>query len=237
MFLTTSERIKNTVDYKKIVDIINRMYITNTLWLGRGQCISMSDIISTALLQVGIKCRIVECQLVIANHALSPQTISPVGYDSMCNDGEIDTHVVVITETEIPMMIDASMGHRLPPDKNVVVDEIAMLSNNIFCDIEKDGIRLTYQQKKNQKIPFQHQISIIERIKTDKKLFDNLSSLKVLVIIALTISLLNASRGFYDFYQKYYNDESLIGKAGNEAVLERLERVEELLKLPQPLRK
>jgi hypothetical protein len=230
MLLTTSELIKNTSEYKKISEVINRMNTTGTLWMGRGHCISMSDIVQTALSQIGIKSRIVECQLLITDNSGSPPNISPVGYDGIINAGEIDTHVVCITETVIPMVIDASIGHRLPADKNVVVDQVVILDKNVFCDVQVDGIRLTYQQKKNPKLPLQHETSIINRIETDKSIFKNLNFLKILIVIALVVSSLNAARGFYDYYQRYYDDDILIGISATEQLIERLDRVEKMLK-------
>jgi hypothetical protein len=230
MLFTTSERIKKTNDYKKIVEVLERMNLTGVLWMAQGQCISMSDVLCTSLLQIGIKCRMVECQLSILNNNINPPSHILVGFDGYYSPGHIDTHVVCVTDTEIPMVIDASISHILPEDSKILVDELQSLHNRIFCNVEKQNIKLTYQQKTNNKILFEHQKSILERIQTDKKIFNNISVLKYLVIFALCISTLNAGRGFYDFYNRYLNDNKLVGVSANQEIIDRLITLENKLK-------
>jgi hypothetical protein len=229
MFFTSSSRIKETTDYKKIIGILSRMDQSGIVWMGRGQCISMSEIIRTALSQVGIKVRMVECQAIITSNIEGKEGIVTVGYDGLFNPGEIDTHIVCVTETEIPMIIDASVSHLLPGDSKIVVDELQHNLNGLFCDCELDSVRITYQQKSNPKVAFQYQSSILERIETDRKVFKSIDFLKILIIVALVISSLNATRGFYDFYERYYNEKNLVGPSGVKALKERLERIENLI--------
>ncbi len=236
MFLTTSEKIKNTSDYRKIKEVLERMDRTSMIWLGRGQCISMSDVICAALFQVGIKARMVECQVVITNNNINPPESVSVGFDASHGNGQIDTHVVCITDTDIPMVIDASISYLLPERKKILVEEVIQDTNRVFCNVSSDGFSLTYQQKTTNKVIFEHQKSILERIETDRKIFSNLSLLKILIIVALSISLINAIRGFYDYYQKFYSENNLVGVSANEKILERLETLEDLIKLPQDKR-
>jgi hypothetical protein len=230
MLFTTSEKIKNTIEYKKIQEIIERMDRTNLIWLGRGQCISMSDVICAALFQAGIKSKMVECQVFVTNENVNPSQSVSVGYDNSLQSGQIDTHVVVVTDTETPIIIDASLSYLLPDGKNILVDEVVNLPNRVFCDVKKDGFSLTYQQKTSNKVIFEHQKSIIERIETDRQIFKNLKYLKIFIIIALVLGSLNFLRGSYDFYQVYYNDNSLRGISGTKEITDRLEIIEETLK-------
>ena len=231
MFLTSSEKIKNTEDYKKTIEVISRLERSNVIWLGRGQCISMGDIISAALFQVGIKTKLVECQTVVTNHNVTPPQSVSIGYDSTApNHGEIDTHVVCITLTDIPMLIDASISHLLP-NNGVVVDEVVAENSRVFANVSANGFMITYQQKANNKVVHQYQKSILDRIKTDQSIFSNLSILKKIVVLALAISVVNGARGFYDFYQQYYNENSMIGVHGISAIADRLDKIEK--KLPQ----
>jgi hypothetical protein len=230
MLFTTSERIKKTDDYKKIVGVLERMNLTGVIWMAQGQCISMSDVLCTSLIQVGIKCRMIECQLSIMDNNTNPPNHTLVGFDGYLGPGQIDTHVVCVTDTEIPMIIDASISHMLPNDKKIIVDELQSLQNRIFCNVEKQNIKLTYQQKTNNKILFEHQKSILDRIQTDKKIFNSISVLKYLIILALCISTLNAGRGFYDFYSRYVDDNKLVGVSANQEIIDRLIVLENKLK-------
>lgn len=229
MFFTSSERLKNTNEYKSVVAIISKLDQSGVMWLGRGHCISMAEIVRTALTEVGIKTRIVECQMMLMNNTNDPPFISTVGYDGVCNPGEIDTHVVCVTDTPIPMIIDASIGHRLPDQSRIVVDELTSQQNGIFCDIEVGGIKLIYQQKNNPKVALQYQQSILERMTTDKKVFDNIKVLKALVLLAVVVSGLNAARGFYDHYQKYYNDQAKVGISAFEEIEDRFDMIDHKL--------
>ena len=132
--------------------------------------------------------------------------------------------------TEIPMIIDASISHLLP-NNSVIVDELVSENSRIFANIDHQGFLITYQQKDKNKVVHHYQKSILERIKTDQNIFDNLTALKKIVIVALLISAINGSRGFYDFYQQYYNDASLIGVNGVTTIINRLDQLEK--KLPQ----
>jgi hypothetical protein len=228
---TTNEKIQNDLSYKKVCELIQKMNQSGALWLGQGQCISMSEMIRMSLLGIGIKSRLVECQLtIIDNTNDNGATLSYIGFDNMTNPGQLDTHVVVVTETEIPMLIDASITHRLPQNFSVVVEAVQNEVDNVICNSTKNNFTLIYQQKINQKVPWQVQNSILERIQTDKKIFNNIYSLKILIIIALIVSVLNASRGVYDFYQKYFNENKMVGVSANEEILNRIDQLEKRIK-------
>jgi hypothetical protein len=230
MILTTNEIIKKTPEYAKILEVIDRMERTSLLWFGRGQCISMCDILVTALFQAGIKAKMVECQVIVTNKNIDPPQSVSIGYDTNLSLGQIDTHMICITDTDIPMIIDASISYLLPDDKKIMIDQVVDLPNRVFCDIKQDGFELIYQQKLNPKVAFEHQRSILERIRTDNHIFSNLKWLKILVISALAVSLLNATRGAYDFYQKYFIEDNLIGISANQTILERLDDIEKKIK-------
>lgn len=233
---TSDEKLKTTEDYKKIASVIEKMKVSGSLWMGRGQCISMSEMIRMALTGIGIKSRLLECQLTIINNNLSPTIIDHIGFEDVKNPGEIDTHVVVVTETVPPILIDGSVSHRLPDEFSVVVDTVEKLDNNIICRSTMNNITMIYQQKKSQKLTWEIQNSIVDRIETDRKIFTNLKYLKTFIIVALIISTLNAIRGFYDFYQVHFLDDGW-SEQSVKGVKQRLDTLEELVKLPVEKRK
>jgi hypothetical protein len=230
MLLTSSDRVKHTDYYKKIKTILERMDASGVIWMGRGNCVSMSDVMVTALKQAGIDCSMVECQMMFKNNNKNHENEMIVGFDGQSSEGQLDTHVVVITKTEIPLVIDASIAHLLSNGYAAVVDELVNNPNRIFCDINYSNFKLTYQQKTYNKVIFEYQKSILDRIETDRKIFDNIKILKYLIVFALTVSTLNAGRGFYDFYNRYLNDEKLVGLSANEEIIERLIKLENKLK-------
>lgn len=222
--LTTDQKLKKTDDYEKVSQVIFRLMESGVTFAAKGYCISMSDIVYTMLNQIGIKCRIVECGLTINNK--QDNKLYVVGYDNLKDVEECeDTHVVVVTETEIPMIIDVSIAHLLPNNLQGVID--ILQNDEILSNINTNIVDLTYKEKKNFKIPLLHQTSIVDRIKTDMIIFDNLKFLKTLVVVALVISSLNALRGLYEYYEVYVNDGNDWGPIAVKHIYERLDKIEE----------
>lgn len=240
-FLTADETAKKSREYHIITDVLSQMIRSGVFGLGTGFCISMSDMVRTALRHRGIESRLVECQLTVTYHASMPPDIRFVGFDNIVNPGEIDTHMVVITETNPPYLIDASISHRLPQDRPALVEPLESgkfgnrsdLMNRYYGD---HLISLCYQQKLQPHVGMSHQESIVERIKTDHKIFRSLGLLKTLIAVALTISTLNALRGAYDFYQVYHAENSW-GPRTMKNVTERLDLLEDLLSVPMDQRR
>lgn len=200
--LTTSHRLKDNREFVKVLDIVYRLIHTNITQAGKGYCISMSDLIYTLLKQNGIKCRMVECSLTISNRITNQ--ISAVGFtDFKETPGNGDTHCVVVTETEIPMVIDCSIAHCLPNNFQAVIDEVIDEEEKIFANINHKTVALTYKYKNKYSIPHLHERSIIDRITTDVRIFNNLKFLKYMIFLALLISSLSAIRGFVDFYRMH----------------------------------
>jgi len=202
--ITTSDRLQNDKDYKNILMIIKKLIEGGVTFAAKGYCISMSDIVYTLLKQNNIPCKIIECHLAISSKINNQ--IYTMGFDGLKDDpNKSDTHVVVVTETEIPMIIDVSIAHLLPNNiQGVIVELVDDDHGGVFANINNDMVALTYQKKKNFSIPMLHQRSIIDRIQTDVNIFKSLKTLKIFIICALIISSINLSRGMIDFYSVYY---------------------------------
>jgi hypothetical protein len=236
-FLTSNSLdLKSNKDYQKIVFALSRMSRSGIINLGSGYCVSMADMVKTTLEHCGISARVVETQLTISYINATTGNIENtnyIGFSDIVNPGEIDTHVVVITETEIPFLVDASIQHRLTSGYTAVIEPIERSINNPLTLVEKkfnSTLALTYQQKKLQSVAMQYNESIINRIDTDKKIFSNLKLLKILIGIALIIGAFNAMRGTYDFYQVYFNNDNNRGISGLENIIQRLDYIENEIK-------
>jgi hypothetical protein len=201
--ITTNDNLKKTKDYQDVAKIIFKLIESGVTFAGKGYCISMSDIVYTLLKQRKIPCKIVECHLAITSKI--DNKIYTMGFDGLKDDpNKADTHVVVVTETQTPMIIDVSIAHLLPNNIQGIIDSLVEDDHGgIFANVDTEMVSLTYQKKKEFSIPMLHQRSIIDRIETDVNIFNNLKYLKYMIIGAICISLLNASRGFYDFYSVY----------------------------------
>lgn len=211
-----------------IKQVLSEFVENNGLTLGQGYCISTTDMISSSLRHRGIKSKMIEVTLTYSVTTTDGKLITDfVGFEDIPQPGKIDTHVVLITETTPPYLIDGSIQHMMPPNVHAVVEEIVVNSDVLLhTKFENYGIQVTYKLKAQQKVPVLYQKSIIDRIQTDAKIFNNLKLLKILIVIALVLGSVNAVQGAYDFYQVYVNDQNYRGSSGIERINERLDRIE-----------
>jgi hypothetical protein len=191
---TSSEVSDSDKTYNTIASVLTKLSRHGVLVMGVGNCISMSDIVKTALKHKGIESRLVEVSATFTYYSHQPSSLRFVGFDEITNPGEIDTHVVIVTETSPSYLIDASIMHYLPQGVPVLVEPIdKKLVNDrrtlIESDFQDHQIKVTYLQKRKQIVPALHQESIIERIKTDEKIFKSIDFLTKLNYIGIVLGL------------------------------------------------
>lgn len=201
--------------YSIIMGIIVGFDNTGVVSKSRGYCLGVSDLMQKTLLQQGIKSKLVECKLsVIFNNV--PEMIvighNDSGFEENCGLDEMSTHVVVITETEVPYLIDLSIGHI---DKAIpyIVRPLNAPDNQVPCisEFEFPTSTWTYHEKQNKLLPKLHEASILNRIKTDNQIKKDISTFRLFLIALSVITSLNFVRGSYDFYQKYINKTNGFG--------------------------
>jgi hypothetical protein len=222
-FLTSDLELVDTDYYKEIASVLTGMIKSDTVRLTTGWCISSANIIYLALKQRGIDCQIVEVELLITYSSVGAGTKQCfIGFENIKSPGEIDTHVVIITKTPIPVLIDASISDKISPFSPVIIERADSLPEEILglYTYQKDNLnlKLLYKQKTNQKIGEVYYKTFVDRINTDNKIFKSLNLLKILVVVALTISALNFTRGAYDFYQTFINDANNWGPNSVEKI-------------------
>lgn len=188
--ITTSDVLESSEEYHKVKDIIQGLIESGLSKMGEGYCISVSDIVFNLLNQSGIKAHLIEVQLSAVDNVNSRSYL--VGFNTKFQQNShtsVSTHVVVVTDTDIPMLIDLSIAHRLPQGYQCIIDKAINEGDKVLCRVEHSGWSYIYQEKKEGiGIPQLHQISILERISTDKKIFNEMKSLKVLNVIGIVLS-------------------------------------------------
>lgn len=189
--ITVDEDLKNTEDYKIVVDVLNKLITTGLTKMGEGYCISVSDIVYNLLSQNKIKCHLCEVQLSVVNKTTSETHL--VGYETSYHQNshqKVSTHVVVITDTEIPMLIDLSIAHRLPSGYQAVVTKAADFGSKVLTTFDFKDYGFIYQEKKDGiGVPALHQVSILDRISTDQRIFQEVKHLKLLNYIGIGLSV------------------------------------------------
>jgi hypothetical protein len=116
-----------------------------------------------------------------------------------------------VTNTEEPWLIDISLPLTIGGSRPWVVEKSNGGDSLIFSKFQIDDLTLTYQSKLNPRLLGLHQKTLLDRIKSQKKIERTLTFLKGMVVILFIISTANFTRGAYDFYQKYIIEDNNFG--------------------------
>lgn len=199
--------------FKIIKGVVDGLHKSGMTEAGSGYCLSMSDIVLKLLHKEGIKARLVECNLMVT--LKNPPGLFLMGYpgfnqNNYTADKMLQTHIVCITETEIPILIDASVSHI---DKSIPYICAPLLKNYDHANISEYDFETstwTYTEKEDTdiEIPKLHQKSILDRIKKDNDIQRQINLIRNFMFVLLTVSGLNLLRGTYDFYQTFLNPDS-----------------------------
>lgn len=206
-FITTDEELRADKEYREVFKIIENLWNLGMIQRGAGFCLSVSDTLQKILKANGIDSKLIECELIITTN--NPPTLNMVGqdYNEVVSDAQINCHVVCVTNTKIPMLVDISVadyGEKLTGIP-FVCERLVSNDNADLCEAKYGNCSYFYNKKPTPILPDIHQKSILDRIKTDKKIFSDLSRLYMLLYILMGISSINFIRGAYDFYAKYLN--------------------------------
>jgi hypothetical protein len=184
-----SDSIKKIPEYKTVRETVDRFIDSGVVHISSGQCLSASDMVYMSLLHQGIKSHLVECQLLI-NYKNDPEHPVFVGVPGtkLRSAGELETHIVCVTDTEPPMLIDTSISYLLPYGTLVVISEVSNGDNRVFGSIKTDTVELIYQEKSTQMVALAHQTSILNRITTDRSFRKDIHLLKKLTFLGIALS-------------------------------------------------
>jgi hypothetical protein len=192
-YYTLTPEIKKHKDYVGLQAMLDRL-CANPEVIARfpGNCISASDIIQHMLDFYGVKSKLVECQVMLIKSAGEQKDFRFVGFNNVGLDpNTIDTHVVVVTETVPPLMIDASLGHYLPEKEWIMIREMNGKKDDLMGEYVINDISLTYRPKKQIKIPGLHQKNIMDRLEEDAKNRQSIKKLYWFVAALVGMSILN----------------------------------------------
>jgi len=187
MFLTSNPNVVNDPDYKTICEAISHLDRMGLIQRSTGHCMSICDIIQKLLTQYKIKSYLVEVKVLI--FPTDSQRLYPIGFDEETkNTSQIDTHVVVVTDTSTPFLIDASVGYRLPKPFKVIIDSADKDGYGLF-NINHPECKITYEQREGYKLPKLHQEYILDRIGSYRKMTDDINFIKMLIYVSIILSL------------------------------------------------
>jgi len=189
--MTTDSAVEKTQTYKKIKESIELLFKSSGHQFFYGNCVSSCDILQNVLSQIGIKSKIVECQAIAIRQNSNEKNFFFVGYDGNASLGQIDTHTIVIVEDEIPLLIDISIGHIFLPENKIVVERLNSNKPGVIAEYQFGEYTLTYKEKLNIKLPAIHQKNLLQRIISDQNLEKTVKTLKMFIICAVSLGLIN----------------------------------------------
>jgi hypothetical protein len=196
--------------FKVIKGLVEGLHKSGMLESGSGYCLSMSDIVLKLLHKEGIKSRLIECNLMVT--LKNPPGMYLMGYpgfngNNYNSEKMMQSHIVCITETQIPILIDLSISHIDKKIDYICAPILNSFDHTNLAEYDFETSTWTYTEKKDTDIelPKLHQKSILDRIKTDQKVNKEINFIKTLLIILFCVSSTNFIRGSYDFYQTYIN--------------------------------
>lgn len=200
--------VKETEYYKKVKQVVDNLYASGLISSGSGYCLSMSDIVYKLLYKEGIKSKLIECSLMVT--LKNPPGLFLMGYSGFHEidydpENKMENHIVCITETEVPILIDTSISN-IDRKIKYICEPIENKSESAnICEFDFETSSWLYQQKPESELPNLHQKSIIDRINQDNQFKRQISFIQKFLIVLLGVSSLNLIRGSYDFYQTYLN--------------------------------
>jgi len=198
--LVTNSEIENLNEFKIIKKHLEN-YDAQTLLRMAGNCIAACDIITILLHQHGIDSVIVECQVVVKFFNGKTENYNFIGYDGIASPNNVDTHVVVITKTERPILIDIGLSHLLPFDHPFIVEEVKQ-HDELMGEFIIGNHTVTYQYKKNIKLPTLHQKTILDKIKYELGIKRKINFLMYFVIFVLLLGISNLTLNLLLLYFK-----------------------------------
>lgn len=208
------DKITNQPYFKNIEVLVKIFEDSGMTFRSAGHCMAMSDLVQRLLLEQGIESYLVECTLsVISKDEFLKLRVLGHDTSSKKNEMQVETHVVCVTKTKVPILIDLSIGYITKEVKHIVypIFESNVSNEDNIVTIDLGHSVWIYNKRKISNLPELHEKSILKRIQTDIKIDKNIKLINKILIGVGIITSLNFIRGTYDFYQKYLNKTNGFG--------------------------
>lgn len=193
-------------DLNAVKSVVNELWKDGIVQRGHGRCIAISDVVQKLLLHYGIQSYLQECSLLIKRKDVDDLIL--IGYpgaEAFDSVEEVKTHVVCITKTKKPILIDLSIIN-FAPGVPYVCEYID--GNGMVEKFDYRHATFFYSKKyETQQLPELHERSIVSRIKTDNQIFANIKYIKLGLLVVALMSSVNMLRGFFDFYYTFLNPQ------------------------------
>lgn len=192
---TFDTALAETKDYKSVHKFLLELWTSGVIQKGSGYCLSMTDMIKTILAQHNIDSDVVECKLTVLSQ--NPPGLLLVGHDGLRNTTattDMDTHFICVTKTEIPMLIDLSIFN-IRSEIPFICERLnatnESLEENLLAKYQYENSSWVYQAKAASRLPQVHQLSMLNKIKNDIRVNQDINYLKILNYFGIGFALIN----------------------------------------------
>lgn len=163
---TVTKDFEQHAQHREICGVLDRVCDSDLVYRMAGNCLSACDIIQNMLSAAGVDSKIVECQAAVVRSEDDFRDFYFVGYNKFTGglEDQIDTHVVVVTNTEPPVLIDAALGDAAGEQNRIIVRPLTELDPEVIGKFHMGDTQVTYTMKKQLRLPELHQKTLVERI-------------------------------------------------------------------------
>lgn len=187
---SVADSLKDQEFYKTIKSVVDGFVRSPLFKTFSGNCIAASDMVQAALALKGIQARIMEVQLSMLRNKENANDYMFIGFDNIASTGHIDTHMIVVTDTEVPLLIDLSLAKYLPAELPFILRPIYP-DGEIIADFDHLNIRMQYSYKKNIRYPQLHQKYLVQRMQDEKEIRNVITLIKYIAAGALSLAGIN----------------------------------------------
>ena len=196
MEFTNDKLLLKNPQYHKIRDMLTSLLRNQETSAFAGNCVATCDIVQALLSQIGISSKIIECQVCVIKNIDGNRNYMFVGYDNYSYPGQIDTHTIVVTEDNNPILIDMTLGHHLPQDHQYIIERISDSKKNtdgkeIIAEYTFKNAEITYFAKKNLRLANIHQKNLVQRLVDEQKFKATMAFMQKMMYVTLGIALVN----------------------------------------------
>jgi hypothetical protein len=191
--LTLDTELHETKDYKLCIEAIEQLRLSGMITNAAGNCIAMADIVQHTLKELGISSRLIECKLIVnVDIGGNKNELRYVGFNGTSLSPDfIDTHVAVITDTKIPMIVDLSITHMLPNRRLWVVERLCSDNPDTITKVTFPDCALTYLHKKTIRLLGLHQTTILERMINENAIKNKISFMEKIAWTLIIFTFVN----------------------------------------------
>ena len=177
-----------------VITVLETLLEQGILTHAPGNCLSISEMISSLLCHRGIASRLVEVKLMHTWQYQGQNRINLVGYDGTDltrQQGLMDTHIVVITDTPQPLLIDATIPQLLPAGRLWIIEPLQPGLDGGLCDLDLDHNRYRYTQRSWPRLPGLRQDSILTQLSRDLQHTQTIRWMKWVLAVIAAITVIN----------------------------------------------